>query len=215
MNSITFPKDEIQAGNPIKLGAPPFLLSKNNRWIIVDENLRFFHSIHLEEQEEKGDSLEMVFPNSGTYHVYIPYLNDQGKDQVIHERVQVGGGEAFSPEIHEEKMVAEISGFTVNLENGKDIKTLRNQGLEFTIFKDGVKVNEDDLEPNPRIFAQLTMIRMEDKEWIHLHPGKDQFSTVYAEAFLEKPGMYRIWLEFNLTSEVYVADFTIIAENER
>lgn len=206
---------------------------------LVNENLNWFEHIHLSEQTENSFHTELTFPQAGKYYVYLHALDKENRGTVDKKEIWVEEAgdyrQDWKPDsdtedklvsqagqsipFEGEKFVSEIEGFTINLENGKDLKTHRTQGLEFTIFKDGVKVNENNLEPNPDIFAQLTMIGLHDKEYVILHPKNDQFSTVYAETYLETPGIYRIWLEFQLESDIHTADFTVQVEknenNER
>jgi hypothetical protein len=55
-------------------------------------------------------------------------------------------------------LVSTVDGFTVTLLNGEDFKTNRNQGLQFSVEKDGKKLEEKDMQIYLGATAHIVMI---------------------------------------------------------
>lgn len=81
--------------------------------------------------------------------------------------------------------------------------------LEISVSKDGKNLSESDIEPYLAATAHIAMISKEDKDFLHIHPVSDKRFPIYAETHIKKPGIYRIWVEFQTNGNVHTADFTV------
>jgi hypothetical protein len=113
-------------------------------------------------------------------------------------------------------LVSTVDGFTVTLLNGEDFKTNRNQGLQFSVEKDGKKLEEKDMQNYLGATAHIVMISKTDKDFLHIHPVSKENFPIYAETLIKKAGLYRMWVQFKINNVVHTADFTItVSEGEK
>ena len=56
------------------------------------------------------------------------------------------------------------------------------------------------------------MIGLADKDFLHIHPVSDKRFSLFAETHIDKPGIYRIWVQFQISGKVHTADFTVKVE---
>ncbi|TYP91328.1 hypothetical protein BC792_12036 [Sphingobacterium allocomposti] len=215
----------IEAGTSAKL---TFAFQENNKHVpldishemkvhlmIVDENLSWFRHIHPEEQADGSYTIAETFPNGGKYILFSDF-KPQGAASVVDKKEIIVKGSSDSKADFSTKLVSVVDGYTVTLENGKDLKTNRSQALEISVVKDGKKLTESDIQPYLAATAHIAMVSKENKDFLHIHPISDDRFPIYAETHIKKTGTYRIWVEFQTNGKVHTADFTVdVAEGEK
>ena len=177
--------------------------------LIVDENLTWFRHIHPKEMADGYYSITETFPFSGKFFLFSDF-KPQGMASIVDKKeITVKGVSRNQNADFSTKLVSEVDGYTLTLENGNEFKTNSTQSLKFTVEKDGEKLSESDIEPYLGATAHIAMIGKEDKDFLHIHPISDKHFPIYAEAHIKKPGIYRIWVEFQTNGKVHTADFTV------
>lgn len=185
---------------------------KNLHLMIVSEHLDWFRHVHPKEQTNGSFVIEETFPNGGKYLLFVDYKPKGGEPVLDKLKLNVGGTASDEKQILSEKLVSEVDEFRVMLENGNNFKTNRTQALKLSIEKNGVNVLGSDLEQYLGANAHIVMVGKSDKEYMHIHPVKNHDFPIYAETLIEKPGIYRVWVQFQTNKKVHTADFTVNVE---
>ncbi|MDN3724198.1 heavy metal-binding domain-containing protein [Aequorivita sp. SDUM287046] len=215
---ITEPQS-IEAGTSTKL---TFAFKENDRNVpldisherkvhlmIVDENLTWFRHIHPLEQADSTYVVSETFPYGGKYILFADH-KPQGVGPTVDKKVITVKGNPNSVKVDlTPNFVSVIDGYTVTLENGDDLKTIRTQALEISVERNKKRLAEKDIEPYLGATAHIAMIGKEDIDFLHIHPTTDKRFPIYAETHIENPGIYRIWVEFQTYGKVHTADFTV------
>lgn len=66
------------------------------------------------------------------------------------------------------------------------------------------------MQPYLGATAHIVMINKADKDFLHIHPMSDKRFPIYAETYIEKAGLYRMWVQFKIDEKVHTADFTVV-----
>lgn len=221
----TFPQT-MKAGEPIQLifaikekdQNVPLEISHEMKihLMAVSEDLDWFRHIHPEEQLDGTYIITETFPSGGKYLLFTDF-KPSGADQVVNrQEIEVEGSHTEGHQDLSNPLISEVEGYTVTLENGTDFKTNRTQPLKISVEKDAGKLQEDDLQPYLGASAHIVMISKTDKEFLHIHPVSDDRFPIYSETYIEKPGTYRMWVQFKIDGKVHTADFTVdVPEGEK
>ncbi|MEZ5056302.1 MAG: heavy metal-binding domain-containing protein [Saprospiraceae bacterium] len=182
---------------------------KKIHMLVVDEGLTWFDHIHPVEQADGSYTVTESFPYNGNYFVYADF-KPQGSAGAVHKHVlEVNGPENPPIDTIENKWKSQVDGYSVTLINGHDFQTNRPQHLGIRIEKDGHNITSDEIEPYLGAIAHVVIIGKKDKEMLHVHPGSNHQVPIHGETRFETPGIYRIWVQFQLEGKVLTADFTI------
>lgn len=178
--------------------------------LLVNEELTWFDHIHPEEQTDGTYFVSETFPSAGKYLLFVDYKPMGGEAAVSTHAIEVQGKQLpSSPEL-QTKLVAAIDDYLVTLTNRNNLKTNRKQSLQFSIERNGTKLLEKDMQPYLGATAHIVMISKADKDFIHIHSMSDHRFPIYAETYIEKPGLYRMWVQFKINEKVHTADFTVV-----
>lgn len=182
---------------------------KQIHMLIVDEELTWFDHIHPEEKVNGNHTVAETFPHSGNYYVYADF-KPRGSAGSVHKHVlKVNGNDLPIVDTIENKWVSKVNGYTVTLINGNDFQTNRPQHIGIRIEKNGYSITSDDIEPYLGAIAHVVIIGKKDKEMLHVHPESNEHVPIHGETHFEKPGIYRMWVQFQLEGKVNTADFTV------
>ncbi|MBL0152975.1 MAG: hypothetical protein IPP93_05630 [Chitinophagaceae bacterium] len=183
--------------------------------IAVSEDLSWFHHIHPEQRADDAYAVVETFPNAGKYFLYADY-KPAGKPGLVNKiEINVKGVQTAAPPAEESKWVSVTDGYVAILMNAKDLKT-GDTHLGFSISKDGKPLSSAVLENYLGAIAHVVMISKADKSYIHIHPGTNDKFLIDGETAVSKPGVYRIWVQFQIKGQVHTADFTVnITQGEK
>lgn len=206
-------------------GLPTLLYSrvyeKLMHLIIVDESLTYFEHIHP-EQNTNIFTIKTTFPENGRYHLYTDFQPLGAIEQQMAFTLTVGEESNEKP-VTTEKYSDEVEGYVVELQKGefkaKDLSQ-GNKKMVFTI-KDANGNPITSLRPYLASFGHLVMINTSTYDYLHVHPfsliapQKDATGGPRVE-FLPlglygpiKPGIYRVFAQFNPDNKLITTDFTI------
>ena len=179
--------------------------------IVVNENLTWLDHIHAEPDNNGAYKVSETFPSAGKYFVYADYKSTIGGLQTDRIEVKVTGKQNTAQHHHQEKTTSETDGYSLSIQNGNDLKTGRVE-LPIMLEKKGSKVERSDIENYLGAVAHIILIGQEDKDFIHIHPESSETSPIHAHAEITKPGVYRMWVQFQTNGKVNTADFTLNLE---
>jgi hypothetical protein len=161
-----------------------------------------------------------LFPHGGTYWLFADYTRPGAAQSVSRFRVEVEGvglvAEALRPD--GEFMKVE-SGLQVRLNIAAHLYAGEDIAFRF-------EVPVDDLEPYLGAWAHIMIVSEDRREFIHAHPADDvgehthqptgpSPKIVSAITGFRKPGLYRLWVQFQRQGRVITVPYTINVEPAR
>jgi DMSO/TMAO reductase YedYZ heme-binding membrane subunit len=221
--TLRFTIFDASSGNKIALFKTIF--EKPMHLIIVDESLTYFTHIH---PTQIGENFEITaqFPKDGKYHVYIDFQPVGAIEQQFAFTIDIGTGTAEILKTQPDQNLTKVFGnYEVTLAVPTNLNatemTLGGQKLAFTIKDAKEKKDITTLKPYLAAFGHLVMINKDSYEYIHVHPtnviapNPDENGGPTVE-FLPlgiygpiKPGVYRVFAQFNPDGNLFTADFTV------
>ncbi len=177
--------------------------------LIVNEELSWFDHVHPKEQADGSYTVSETFPTGGHFLLFTDYKPVGLPGAVTMQKVEVKGTITAPKMDYKPKFVAEVDGYKMTLLNGADFKTNSSQDLQFTVEKNGKKLQESDFENYLGATAHIVMIGKEDKDFLHIHPITDKRFPIYAQTNIKKAGVYRMWAQFQINGKLHTADFTV------
>ena len=215
------------AGKPVKLTFTPSIIEKPGQavpldvvhekklhLILVSNDLSWFDHQHP-EYNGAGMELTYTFPKGGNYLLYADYKPAGAGHQVEKLPVNVSGTPARAVTYSAAKTTVNVDGYEVSLRPAGE-KWVTNNVLHITglVKKDGKPLDVTAFENYLGAKAHVVMVGLEDKGYEHVHPnvnaGAFDLHTQFA-----KPGIYRMWLQFQTGGKVHTADFVLnVAEGK-
>jgi hypothetical protein len=177
--------------------------------IAVNEELTWFDHIHAVPDNTGAHKVKETFPAPGKYFVYADYKSTAGGPQTDRLEVNVAGNKNVSSlHHHQTRTETQTDGYDLSILNGKSLVT-GTVSLPIVLEKDGKKVKRADIENYLGAVAHIILIRLDDKDFVHIHPESTDISPIHAHAEISKPGLYRMWVQFQTNGKVRTADFTL------
>jgi len=177
--------------------------------LLVNEELTWFDHVHPKKQANGTYGISEIFPSAGKYFLFIDCKPIGHAANVNMKSLEVKGTLLEQEPERNIKLVADIEAYTVSLLNGNDLKTNTGQDLKFLIEKDGKPIDKKDMQPYLGANAHIVLINQDDKDFLHIHSMSSAHFPIYAETYIEKAGLYRMWVQFKIEGKVYTTDFTL------
>lgn len=194
--------------------------------IIVDSELKYFTHIHP-EQIENGFSIATQFPHSGQYHIYLDFQPLGAIEQQFAFTLNVGDFDkpTFSnvrPDVNRSKIFRD---YQVSLHAVEPLRaselSVGQKTLTFTFRDAQTKKPVTTLKPYLAAYGHLVMINTKTFDYLHVHPtnltppapdsngGPDVEFLPLGLYGPIKPGVYRVFGQFNPNGNLMVADYTV------
>jgi hypothetical protein len=178
--------------------------------IVVSEDLSYFDHIHPEMNADGSYTVKHTFPAGGNYTLFADYKPSGGNHTVDNLPVTVTGSAPAARKYGADKLVSEAGdGFSVTLmpEGGRFV-TNTPMHIKGKVLKNGKDVDVNTLENYLGAKAHMVVVSLEEKKYLHVHPGVEGGSFDLHTTF-DKPGVYRGWIQYQSSGKVYTNDFTI------
>lgn len=182
--------------------------------ITVRSDGQHFRHVHPELDAGGTWSIPWEWTAAGTYRVFADFVpGETGEGMTLSTEVQVGG--TYEP-VSPTGPVAEthVQGFDIEVEG--ELVAGESSELSMVITRDGEPVTE--LQPYLGAFGHLVALRNGDLAYLHVHPhgdapepGTTSGPEIVFEATAPTPGLYLLYLDFQVEGEVYTAPFIIDA----
>ena len=216
---LTTSPQNVEAGKPTQL---TLAVKQNEKMVpldvshemklhlmVVSEDLSWFRHLHPVEQKDGAYVITETFPTGGKYLLFSDFKPSGGKQTLDKQEIEVQGKSSPVQNDIPTKYISKVDGYTVTLINGSDFKTNKTQPIEIALEKDGKELIEKDLQQYLGAAAHIVMIGKVGKEFLHIHPVSDSRFPIFAQTHIEKPGVYRMWVQFKINGKVHTADFTV------
>lgn len=222
---IKFRVFDASNGSPVELFSINY--EKIMHLIIVDSSLNYYSHIHPEFQDG-WFNIKTTFPEDGRYNLYLDFVPLGAIEQQIGLSLHTSGHVNSSAPSHEidRNLDKQFGDYNVKLGFQNPLKasemSVGASYLKFEVSKNDTPVTT--LKPYLGSFGHLVMINIKTYEYTHVHPVQrgnlqpDQNGgpvvefipmSLYAPI---KPGIYKIFGQFNPDGNLITADFTIKVE---
>jgi hypothetical protein len=176
--------------------------------IVVSEDLSWFSHIHPEYQTDGSYTVTETFPVGGNYFLFADYKPSGSTHQLEKIRVTVKGAAKQPVTYATAKLISKTDGYNVNFVNGNELKSGVEGHLIVNIEKNGKLINPSEIEKYLGANAHIVIVGLDNKEYLHVHPEANEF-PIHAHTMISKPGIYRMWLQFQTGGKVHTADFVL------
>lgn len=178
--------------------------------IVVRDGLDQFAHLHPDVDATGSLTVDYVFPKSGTYRLFADHQpQGQSPGLATAELIVAGDDEpavALVRDTSDEVTVGEINAH-IAVTPGKHATTVR-----FQLF-DLAGKTLTDLEPYLGAMGHLVIISADGRDYVHAHPLSEARTapdgSVEFAAHFPKPGIYRMWGQFQHHGTVFTLPFTI------
>jgi hypothetical protein len=176
--------------------------------IIVNDDLSWFDHIHPEEESDGSYRVTETFPAPGRYTLFADYKPTGGDHTVDRLDVNVEGPPTSAKRYDKDRLTSDAGdGFTaVLIPEGGPLVTGQSVHLEGKISRNGKELDVNTLEDYLGAKAHMVVVSLDDKEYLHVHPGVEG-SNFDLHTTFDKPGIYRGWLQFQSGGKIYTSDF--------
>ena len=210
----------VEAGKQVTLSMTPQIIGKESElvpldvahekkihFIMVSKDLSWFDHQHPEYNSKGSYDLNYTFKNGGDYILFADYKPSGGNHTVDKIYINVKGNILSEKKYSKSQLTSDVDGFEVSLssETGK-LESGNLQHIIGVITKGGNSVDPNTLENYLGAKAHMVVIGVEDKNYLHVHPGVENGKFDLHTTF-DKPGIYRGWIQFQSSGKVHTADF--------
>lgn len=199
-------------------GAAPLPLARVHtkplHLIVVRKDLSFFDHVHPESQMDGSLALDYTFPQAGDYLLYADLTPQNATNQVFRLPVTVPGNAPPSLALQETPASARLIGdYRISLSVSPTPAASRDEStLTFTLTQDGKPLA--DLEPFLGAGGHCVILSEDTKAYLHSHPVERAPAAVYGPSVtfhthFPRPGLYKVWGQFQRQGRVLTADFVL------
>jgi len=195
---------------------------------VVSQDLTYFAHLHPQQRADGSFTIETTVPSAGSYIIYCDVFPVGGMPQVAHLSLITAGfdGDLFASQAQlepDKSLTRTIDGvrFELTLNPAEPVggqpATLK---YHLTDEKTGEPVR--DLQPYLGAWGHALILSEDASDYIHSHPtemipdGVDRTKIfgggdVSFDAFIPRPGRYRVWSQFQRRGKLITVAFTIRA----
>lgn len=186
---------------------------KKIHFIMVSEDLSWFDHQHPEYTAKGSYDLPYTFTNGGKYIMFADYKPTGANHNLEKINIEVKGKSLPTRNYAKSQLVSNTGEFEVTLtpEGGEKLVSGALQHIKGVIKKDGKVLDANSLEDYLGAKAHMVVIGVENKDYLHVHPGVENGNFDLHTTF-EKPGYYRGWIQFQSEGKIYTADFIFKVE---
>lgn len=187
--------------------------TKKLHLIIVRSDLSTFDHVHPTPHADGTLTLDYAFPTPGDYQLYADLTPTGDRNQVFRLSVTVAGTSPPAQSLLVTPARASIFGdYRVELRMTPDPPQARDETLlSFTISQNGFPVT--DLEPYLGAGGHCVALSADTRGYLHSHPlemGGTRFGlTITFHALFPRPGLYKVWAQFQHQGRILTADFVV------
>jgi hypothetical protein len=186
---------------------------------VTNQNLTHFEHLHPQLQRDGSLSIDLTVPRTGLYQLYCDFVPEAGSPQLIQYSLLTSGS-AFDPGLGQAVLEpqlddVETAGTRVRLRYPEQPGVVAGELQAFRIDLSDAKTGQPvtDLEPFLGAPAHAFVVSEDLSNAVHSHPAL-QFSSatgpnIVFEAVFPRPGMYRMWVQFQRKGELAAASFTV------
>jgi Heavy metal binding domain len=196
---------------------------------IVSQDMNEFQHIHPEFQGDGSFTVETRLPRAGLYKVYSDFYPSDGTPQVLQQHIATAGYKAdlvgaMAHLVADTSFVKTVDGIKVELKLEPE-PLIAGQPLALKYHLSDAKTGAPvrDLVPYLGAMGHTLILSEDQADYVHSHPEEEIAPEadrskvrggpdVTFNAFMPRPGNYRIWTQFQRGGRLSTVSFTIHAE---
>jgi len=199
---------------------------------IVSQDMSEFQHIHPTLESDGSFTIETVLPVAGAYKIYSDLYPSEGAPQVLQQNIAtagytsdlLGGQARLSPD---SSLTKTADGMKIELAV-EPAKIIAGQPFTLKYHLTDAKTGQviRDLVPYLGAWGHTLILSEDQSDYIHSHPEEvvpdaaDKTKLrggpdATFNAFLPRPGNYRIWTQFQRGDKLTTVSFTVRAERLR
>ncbi|MDB5236337.1 MAG: hypothetical protein JWR44_3330 [Hymenobacter sp.] len=213
---------QLVAGQPVTLTYTPqevgnekapvplsLVHEKKIHLIIVRKDLSAFYHEHPEYTAEGNYRAPFTFAKGGDYVLFQDYTPAGSGHQLGRQPVSVQGPKYTPVKFSKDQMQWQKNGYQATLSFDKDLKVGQLLAMKINLTKGGQPVT--DLDNYLGALGHVVVISEDTEHYLHVHPNDqaDKGPAIGFNTSFEKPGLYRVFLQFNHAGQIHTGDFTI------
>ncbi len=177
--------------------------------IMASDDLSWFAHEHPEYYADGSYKLNYSFPAPGKYFLFADYKPTGGNHALEKIEVNVAGTAAAAKTWGTDRETSTSGNYSVTLlPLGKKWITKTAVHVLGQVKKDGKEIDANTLDNYLGAKAHMVVLRMDDKEYLHVHPSVDA-GKLHLHSLFEKAGLYRAWVQINAGGKVHTFDFVL------
>jgi hypothetical protein len=202
--------------------------------IVVSEDLAEFYHLHPELQPDGSYKAPFAFENGGKYKLYADFLPKDAKQVVKISDLTVAGNPRAKEDLKaDEKFEKTVGDLRVVMKPDAELEAGKDVTLGYSVFDARSGQPATDLQKYLGETAHFVIINQELNEFVHAHPasrdnvkgehshgageqkhdeklaGQNAEANVAAHVNFPKPGIYKIWAEFQRNGKVTAVPFVV------
>ena len=195
---------------------------------IVSEDLSEFQHIHPTLESDGSFTIETVLPLAGNYKIYSDIYPHDGAPQVLQQHLTTAGYEndlaAAMPHLTPDMSLTKIvDGMKIDLKL-EPAEIIAGQPVVLKYHLTDAKSGESvrNLVPYLGAWGHTLILSEDQADYVHSHPEETVPETADKSklrggpdatfnAFLPRPGNYRIWTQFQRGDKLTTVSFTVSA----
>jgi hypothetical protein len=185
---------------------------------VVSFDLSVFAHVHPELQADGSFLLDWNFPKPGPYQLYADFFPSGGTPQIVQKTFVTAGftGSLLGARAHlqpDAQLEKTGPSTTVRLADSKFLAG-RKQNVVFTLADQRTGQPVTDLQPYLGAWGHMLVLSEDMSDYVHAHaagPGAEQ----QYEVVFPRPGVYRVWMQFQRHNEVATVAFNVTVSRLR
>ncbi len=180
--------------------------------IVVSKDLTEFQHLHPDIVGAGKLSVKTTFPKDGQYLCFLQFSTPEHEEQTVKETLQVGSGSGGAehrlvPDADKPKIIDGYKFSISSLPTATNVATMPMVAIE----KDGRPVA--NIQPYLGAGGHGVIVSEDAQYFLHVHPMSEATDGKYASpvmfhTVIPKPGLYKMWAQFQIDGKLKVADFT-------
>jgi hypothetical protein len=186
---------------------------------VVSHDLSHFEHVHPTQTRDGAFEVDLTLPRPGGYQLYADFLPENGTPQLLQQALftarapedPAAGLVRLRPELGDQS----DRGIRVKIEvpDGRGLIAGRPEMFRLSLRDAQSGRPVTDLEPFLGAVAHGFMVSQNLADALHVHP-MEEFSRpngphVVFQTIFPRPGMYRLWVQFQRQGDVATVAFTI------
>lgn len=193
---------------------------------LVSQDLKFFDHMHPVQKKDGSFIIQTTLPRPAYYRIYADFLPTGGTPQVVQKNLVTSDCRAdlFSSTARlapDKSWTRTVNGMTVALKSDPaSFIAGREATLLYALTDANTGAPVMDLQPYLQAWGHTFILNEDGSEPLHSHPTDEippEVETkslrnkpeVSFQAFFPKPGLYRVWSQFQRNNRVSTFEFTI------
>lgn len=186
---------------------------------VIGQDLAHFEHTHPTLTADGSLEVDITLPRPGAYQLYTDFLPDGGTPQVL-QRALLTAGFADDPERGRARLTPDLTEKTdgdisvaIQISAGEGLVAGRSEMFRMRLFDAQSRLPVKDLEPFLGAPAHALIVSEDLVDAAHSHPVEEYSRPtgpdIVFEAVFPRPGLYKLWTQFQRHGRVALVSFTL------